>query len=71
MKFSYLILIATSVSVLFLTHCCYGQEVPLSVYGYLSNSRLIIGLFIFNELRDFSVKPFVNFLPVRPYRPIL
>ena len=31
-----------------------------------SYSRSPMGLFIFNGLRDFSLKAFVNFLPVRP-----
>jgi hypothetical protein len=36
-----------------------------------SNSRSKIGLFIFNGLRDFTAKRFVNFLPLRPWRAIL
>jgi len=36
-----------------------------------SNSRLAIGLFIFNKLRKFSALPFVNFLPVRSGSAIL
>lgn len=55
---------------MFLANVGLDSKASAKAFG-TSYSRLLMGVFIFNKLRDFPIKSFVNFLPVHPCWPIL